>query len=148
MTTCCDQRSASFWPRARARMSLGPPGVKPTTKRTGFCGNAWQNALPAKTNKAKPRKIGVRHRLLMLLHERAVHAGAHQLAVVVALAGALRHPDDGEVFLRVDPEVGAAEAAPVRVADGAGRGSFAAFGAHRESQAEAVAGSGNVGRAA
>src|SRR5688500_5553069 len=39
ITACWPQRSASFCPRARARMSLGPPGVKPMTKRTGLPGN-------------------------------------------------------------------------------------------------------------
>src|SRR6266436_6004535 len=47
ITTCCAQSSASFWPRARARMSLGPPGVKPTTKRTGFSGQPCASAPAA-----------------------------------------------------------------------------------------------------
>src|SRR2546427_160166 len=46
ITTCWSRRSASFWPRARARMSLGPPGVKPTMKRTGFPGQPWAPAPP------------------------------------------------------------------------------------------------------
>src|SRR6266571_3090099 len=46
ITTCWSQESASFWPRARARMSLGPPGVKPTTKRTGLSGQPWAVAPP------------------------------------------------------------------------------------------------------
>src|SRR5256885_9779370 len=45
ITTCWPQESASFWPRARARISLGPPGVKPTTKRTGFSGQPWASAV-------------------------------------------------------------------------------------------------------
>src|SRR5881396_3702862 len=47
ITTCWPRDSASFWPRARARMSLGPPGVKPTTKRTGFSGQPWASAAQA-----------------------------------------------------------------------------------------------------
>src|SRR6266513_5396661 len=49
ITTCRLQSSASFWPRARARISLGPPGVKPTTKRTGFSGQPWAGAPAAQT---------------------------------------------------------------------------------------------------
>src|SRR5471032_2005235 len=40
MITCRPRSSPSFWPSSRASMSLGPPGVKPTTKRTGLSGNA------------------------------------------------------------------------------------------------------------
>src|SRR5207245_11442817 len=46
ITTCWPQDSASFWPRARARISLGPPGVKKTKKRTGFSGQPWAAAPP------------------------------------------------------------------------------------------------------
>src|SRR5256885_2306973 len=62
ITTCWPRDSASFWPRARARMSLGPPGVKPTTKRAGFSGQPWPGAPPenatAMNNAAAMRLMG------------------------------------------------------------------------------------------
>src|SRR5437879_2066763 len=54
MTMGCDQASVSFWPTARARMSVVPPGENGTTTRTGLVGHAaWANnavgsALPAR----------------------------------------------------------------------------------------------------
>src|SRR2546426_10053869 len=60
ITTCWPQESASFWPRARARISLGPPGVKPTTKRTGLsdqpCASAAQ-ATPTLQIKAEKTRF-------------------------------------------------------------------------------------------
>src|SRR5205814_7714267 len=47
---------------SRARMSLGPPGVKPTTKRAGFSGQPWPGAPPenatAMNNAAAMRLMG------------------------------------------------------------------------------------------
>ncbi len=46
-------------------MSLGPPGVKPTTKRTGFSGQVWAGALAAlatpmpQINAERTRLIGL-----------------------------------------------------------------------------------------
>src|SRR5438445_293574 len=47
MTMGCDQASVSFWPTARARMSVVPPGEKGTTIRTGlpgYCAGAGGNS--------------------------------------------------------------------------------------------------------
>src|SRR3954468_12051215 len=51
-TTGWPSVSESFAPRARARMSLGPPGVKPTTKRT-FCAIAGQAASSRHSRRAR-----------------------------------------------------------------------------------------------
>src|SRR5215471_12032614 len=53
ITTCCPQVSDSFWPRARAMMSLGPPGVNPTMKRAGFSGKAPACATAAESASTK-----------------------------------------------------------------------------------------------
>src|SRR5262245_2772840 len=53
ITTCCAHASDNFWPSARAMMSLGPPGVNPTTNLGGFSGNA--SAPPAEKATAKAR---------------------------------------------------------------------------------------------
>src|SRR6266446_2091237 len=49
--------------------------------------------------------------------DRAVHHVLEQRAIGQALFGRLHHEDDEEILLRIDPEVGAAGAAPVELSD-------------------------------
>src|SRR5256886_2200705 len=62
MTMGCDQAAVSFWPTARARMSVVPPAEKGTTIRTGLPGYcaAAENAASAadSTSKRQRRFIG------------------------------------------------------------------------------------------
>jgi hypothetical protein len=48
---CVFHMSPSFWPITRARMSVPPPGAKPTMMRTGpvgrFCARAMGSAMVA-----------------------------------------------------------------------------------------------------
>src|SRR5438445_107803 len=55
MTMGCDQASVSFWPTARARMSVVPPAEKGTTIRTGLPGYcaAAENAASAADSTSK-----------------------------------------------------------------------------------------------
>src|SRR5918911_2430410 len=46
-TTGFAQRSLSFWEIKRALMSAPPPGVKPTSRRTGFAGYCRPKAVAA-----------------------------------------------------------------------------------------------------
>ena len=59
-----------------------------------------------------------------------------------ALRHRLRHEDDEHVFLRVEPERGAAGTLPVHFADGAFRKTHAGVGTNGEAQSESEAGSG------
>ena len=56
----------------------------------------------------------------------------------------LRHEDDEHVFLRVDPEGGAARPGPVHLADGPFHKTHAGFGTNGKTQSESEAGSGEI----
>src|SRR2546422_736341 len=58
MTMGCDQASVSFWPTARARMSVVPPAEKGTTIRTGWPGYcaAAENEASAADSTSKQRR--------------------------------------------------------------------------------------------
>src|SRR5712691_3757625 len=59
MTIGCDQASVSFWPTARARMSVVPPGEKGTTIRTGlpgYCAAAENEANAADSTSKRQRR--------------------------------------------------------------------------------------------
>src|SRR5229473_3402578 len=60
MTMGCDQASVSFWPTARARMSVVPPGEKGTTIRTGlpgYCAAAENQASAADSTSKRQRRF-------------------------------------------------------------------------------------------
>src|SRR5687768_10598846 len=67
-------------------MSLGPPGVKPMTKRTAFSGNAWQRALEAKIAAA----INPRSKPLRLTRRTTNNGGYHAKKVTPAPRSARR----------------------------------------------------------
>src|SRR2546426_6268932 len=58
MTMGCDQASVSFWPTARARMSVVPPAENGTTIRTGLPGYcaAAENEASAADSTSKPQR--------------------------------------------------------------------------------------------
>src|SRR5690349_3617808 len=47
MMNCCPICSVTLENTMRATMSFAPPGGKGTITRTGFAGNAWDQAAPA-----------------------------------------------------------------------------------------------------
>src|SRR3989442_2421087 len=60
MTMGCDQASVSFWPTARARMSVVPPGENGTTIRTGlpgYCAAAGNEASAADSTSKRQRRF-------------------------------------------------------------------------------------------
>src|SRR5216684_1241458 len=60
MTMGCDQASVSFWPTARARISVVPPGEKGTTIRTGlpgYCAAAENEASAADSTSKRQRRF-------------------------------------------------------------------------------------------
>ena len=71
------------------------------------------------------------------LHRR-IDQTAHQRAEMFTLAGALRHEDGKQLFLRIDPEEGSGHPAPEELADRAGEGRHAFRRSHRKAEAEAV----------
>src|SRR5882762_7903238 len=77
ITICWAHDSASFWPRARARISLGPPGVKPTTKRTGFSGQPCAVAPP---ENATAMNKAAAMRLIKLLFADIILISSHKIA--------------------------------------------------------------------
>src|SRR3989454_2134795 len=60
MTMGCDQAAVSFWPTARARMSVVPPAEKGTTIRTalpGYCAAAENEASAADSTSKQQRRF-------------------------------------------------------------------------------------------
>src|SRR5712664_1838318 len=130
ITTCWPKRSASFWPSARARMSLGPPGVNPTTKRTGFSGKPSPKALPDARRAKRKAQSPIRARLLERLPHvpdqvRAVaRLGQAGIGHAVLRHGLLRIGDVGVQGLRAPGDAAALEGG--RIAEIVQRAGFAA----------------------
>src|SRR5437763_14507598 len=60
MTMGCDQAAVSFWPTARARMSVVPPAENGTTIRTGlpgYCAAAENEASAADSTSKQQRRF-------------------------------------------------------------------------------------------
>src|SRR5205814_3716479 len=60
MTMGCDQAAVSFWPTARARMSVVPPAENGTTIRTGlpgYCAAAGNEASAAGSTSKQQRRF-------------------------------------------------------------------------------------------
>src|SRR5207247_4228737 len=60
MTMGCDQAAVSFWPTARARMSVVPPAENGTTIRTGlpgYCAAAESEASAADSTSKRQRRF-------------------------------------------------------------------------------------------
>src|SRR5579871_329117 len=72
--------------------------------------------------------------------DRRVHQIAHQRAGIDALSRRLRHEDGEQIFFRIDPEEGAAHAAPEELADRTRKRRDAFARADAEAETKAVAG--------
>jgi hypothetical protein len=70
------------------------------------------------------------------LHERLIHHGAHEIAVVQPLRRRLHHENGNQFLLRIDPEVGAGDTAPGKITDRTRQWIAAAVRANREAEAE------------
>jgi class 3 adenylate cyclase len=51
------------------------------------------------------------------VHDCLIHQRAHEIAIVQPLGRGLHHQNRNELLLRIDPEVGAGDAAPREIAD-------------------------------
>src|SRR5262245_7598310 len=74
------------------------------------------------------------------LFDRRVNKSARECAEILALAGALRNAHREQDLRRIGAEEGAGPAAPEKLADRARERRHAGLRAHRETEAEAVAG--------
>ena len=146
-----DQRRAADLCEEVARIERTPSGAK-----------AERHAAPpsqvARTGCARPpsaraRPFGYEVRTLQSVAVRAglsiaaIDHAAQHLAVGHAVARRLHREDDEHVLLRVDPEIGAARAAPIVVAGRAGVGDDAGVLAHARSRGRSRS-PGRAGKAA
>src|SRR5260370_42680622 len=82
-------------------------------------------------------RANARPGMTSLLHSR-IHQTSHLRAEIFALAGALRHEDGKQLFLRIDPEERSTDPAPEKLADRARERRQALIGSQRKAGAKAV----------